>query len=89
MPSVSVSVPQGVWTNITNGKSNGSIYHKSGTSHVSYIESISAPTGSTSENPIYQQTYLGGGFSFNSVLPGEDVYVFVENADAEIVVTGV
>ena len=55
MASQIIELEQGVWTQVTNTDKDGSIFHKSGSGKVVYVESPTVPTVYDESVPIMER----------------------------------
>lgn len=84
MASETIELEEGVWTQVTETDKDGSIFHKSGTGKVIYIESDTPPTVYDANVPIMEQTSQGDTFPYYGVAASDSVYAYSLNGASVI-----
>lgn len=85
MASTLISIPEGVWTQVTTTDKEGSIRHKSGTSVVLYLEAPTPPVTFDANTPDMEQTYKGDDFPYYGIAAGDNMYAYSLTGDSVIV----
>ena len=76
MASEIIELEQGVWTQVTNTDKDGSIFHKSGSGKVVYVESPTVPTVYDESVPIMEETLRGESWPYYDVAAADNVYAY-------------
>lgn len=87
MSSSQISLPVGVWTQITTTDKQGSIRQQSGNTTVVYLESPIKPTTFNEDTPVMEETTKGEDWLYFRVGATDFVWAFAISEDAVIVVT--
>lgn len=84
--STLITLTAGSWSQVTNGETKGSIFHK-GPGRVAYVQADSQPSGYDVATPTGQLTGQGENFPVFDVPAGEFIYAYAITEDTSITFT--
>lgn len=87
MASTQIALTQGVWTQVTTDKTEGSIYHTHGNTRVIYLEAPTAPTGFDDSTPVSGFSSAGTELPFYGISATDFIFAYAINGDAKITLT--
>lgn len=87
MASTQIALTKGVWTQVTTGEAEGSIYHTHGNTRVIYLEAAAAPTNFTENTPVSGFSEVSTYLPFYGLSSSDFIFAYAINADAKITLT--